>query len=771
MKKTLPQSSLLTQFTLLSLTLTVLIAVGLAYLLQDRLVHIALEQEALSAADQVEHIVKPLLSDADFQSPTSEKIEMLDAHFRANVLFAHIRRVKIWNAQGILVYSDDTDSIGKQYAISHELEEALTGKLAMEVSALDKAENVGERALGLERVFEIYIPIRSQDNRRVLGAFEIYHDLDVLQPRIDELRSYTYGSVGSGVALLYVALFALVRRASRQLVQSNAENARLAASEQQRARQLEIVNAIGRQLTAILDPAQLPDAILDAITARLGYDRASLNTVGADKRMVTIKMRGFPKSIQASPGKLPLIYLGGDGLMGKATGTGKPVVSPDVRSDPQWIPYDSTDPTRSEMAIPLITRGKTLGVINIASNRVHAFETSDVALLETLAAQVAIAMDNAQLYETTRRNMQNLDALRQIDSAISTTLELQDTLAILLLKATEYLAEGDAAAFVALVQPETEMLCVTQSRNLSQDFDNRFMVRIGESIVGSVAQDGIPRIIADLSTDSRVKFSDLMEKERLASLLAVPMRAEGKIIGVLALYAHHRHQFTEEEINFFVTLGGQAALAVQNAQLYERTKSQAASLAQLARELEQSYDATLVAMVAALDARDRETEGHSQRVAALTVQLAPALGIADEKELRNLHHGALLHDIGKIGVSDAILRKPGKLTDEEWVEMKKHPGLGAEILRGIRFLESAIPIVHSHQERWNGSGYPLGLRGEAIPLWARMFAVVDVYDALISDRPYRAALPRAQAIAYIVEKRGVEFDPRVVDAFLQVVRA
>ncbi len=765
----LPRLSLLAQFTLLSLILTIVIGFALAYFLQDRLVYSTLGQEADSAADQVQLIVAPVLTAVDFDGIPASKATTLDSLIRTFIARSHIVRVKIWNKNGILLYSDDGSAIGKTFPISDELNEALGGQIAMEISALDKPENIGELSLGLERVFEIYVPVQPKDSPQILGAYEIYHDLDVLQPRIDSLRLYTYGSVGLGILILYLSLFTLVRGASRELVRRNEENARLAASEQRRANQLETVNEIGRQLTAILNPTQLPDEILHAITSRLGYDRASLNIIGDNKQIVTVKMRGFPNSIAAHPENLPPIYLGGAGLMGKATGIGKAVISSDVRADPQWVPFAPDDPTRSEMAIPLIARAKTIGVINIASNRVAAFDESDTALLETFAAQIAIAMDNARLYETTRRNLQNLDALRQIDAAISSTLELKQTLGILLQKATAHLAEGDAAAFVALVQPETETLAVAESRGLSQEFNRKFMLRIGESIAGQVAADGVPRIVVDLKADPRVKFTDLMEQERLASLLAVPMHAEGKIIGVLGLYARHRHDFVEEEINFFVTLGGQAAIAVQNAQLYERTKHQATSLAQLAQELEQSYDATLVAMSAALDARDRETEGHSRRVAALTVQLARALGIAAEPELRDIERGALLHDIGKIGVSDTILRKPGKLTAEEWIEMKKHPEIGAQMLRGIQFLERALPLVHYHQERWNGSGYPLGLQGEAIPLWARIFAVVDVYDALTSDRPYRAALPRAQAIAYLVDKRGVEFDPRVVDAFLQVV--
>jgi len=222
-------------------------------------------------------------------------------------------------------------------------------------------------------------------------------------------------------------------------------------------------------------------------------------------------------------------------------------------------------------------------------------------------------------------------------------------------------------------------------------------------------------------------------------------------------------------LDFFVTLGGQAAIAVQNAQLYERTKSQALALSKLAQELQESYTATLAAMSAALDARDRETKGHSQRVAQLTCYVARALGITDKAALLTIARGAMLHDVGKIGVHDAILNKPAALTSDEWSEMRKHPRVGAEMLRGIKFLEDAIPIVLHHHEHWNGNGYPLGLKAEAIPLPARIFAVVDVYDAVTSERPYRRTMSHEQAIAILRAQNGIVFDPKVVAQFIEIV--
>ncbi len=184
-------------------------------------------------------------------------------------------------------------------------------------------------------------------------------------------------------------------------------------------------------------------------------------------------------------------------------------------------------------------------------------------------------------------------------------------------------------------------------------------------------------------------------------------------------------------------------------------------------EIQSTYEATLEALIAALDSRDSETQGHSMRVAEFTALVARHMGIS-EPELTDIRRGALLHDVGKIGIPDAILRKPGPLNEEEWEVMKQHPQLGYDMLKGITFLEGAIPIVLSHQEKFDGTGYPRGLKKDHIPLGARIFAVVDTYDAITSTRPYRAGRSYDVARDEIVKFSGSQFDPRVVQTFLKI---
>ncbi|HDD55359.1 MAG TPA: HD-GYP domain-containing protein, partial [Chloroflexi bacterium] len=216
-----------------------------------------------------------------------------------------------------------------------------------------------------------------------------------------------------------------------------------------------------------------------------------------------------------------------------------------------------------------------------------------------------------------------------------------------------------------------------------------------------------------------------------------------------------------EWIDFLNTAAGQAAIAIDRLNLFN-------GLERSNMDLNRAYNDVIEGWARALELRDRKTEGHSRRVEELTLAIARKMGIEKEK-LAHIRQGALLHDIGKIGIPDSILQKPGKLTEEEWEVMKKHPIYAYEVLNQIDHLKPALDIPRYHHERWDGSGYPEGLKGKEIPLAARIFAVVDVWDALRSDRPYREAWPDEKALEHIKEESGKHFDPRVVEVFLEIL--
>ncbi len=247
-----------------------------------------------------------------------------------------------------------------------------------------------------------------------------------------------------------------------------------------------------------------------------------------------------------------------------------------------------------------------------------------------------------------------------------------------------------------------------------------------------------------------------------AALVSVPMRVRGEAIGVVSAVRHPSLSgFSDGEVALLQELADQAAMAIDQAGLFARVR-------QHANDLETSYDTTLRALMAALDTKDATTEGHSERVARLTVAVAREMGVPEER-LLDIERGALLHDVGKIGVPDSVLRKPGSLDKDEWEAMQKHPLLAALMVSKVDFLEGTLPILLYHHERYDGSGYPFGLAGDKIPLEARIFAIVDSYDAMTSERPYSEAMSPQDALREIRAQADAQFDPQVVQAFEAVV--
>lgn len=249
--------------------------------------------------------------------------------------------------------------------------------------------------------------------------------------------------------------------------------------------------------------------------------------------------------------------------------------------------------------------------------------------------------------------------------------------------------------------------------------------------------------------------------ERFRTYIAVPLVAKGTVRGVLEIFHHSMLEPDPEWWDLVYTLANQAALAIDNLVLFQ-------DLQRSHTEISLAYDLTLEGWSKALEIRDQETEGHTQRVAHLTMRLAEALGIP-RSQLGQIRRGALLHDIGKMGIPDQILHKPGPLNAEEWVIVRQHPRIAYELLLPIPFLRHALEIPYCHHERWDGKGYPRGLKGLEIPLAARIFSVIDVWDALTNDRPYRKAETRETALAYLHEQSGQYFDPKIVQVFEKLV--
>lgn len=409
-------------------------------------------------------------------------------------------------------------------------------------------------------------------------------------------------------------------------------------------------------------------------------------------------------------------------------------------------PFDKTEVL---VRIKILLKGKELNDQRVSAE--EALQKSHDELDRQVQERTA---ELAQANEILRRQLENMTALRDIGIAIGSSLDLKITLNILLEKLIAQLRVD--AADVLLLDPDNLYLNFSAGLGFRTPAIQTTHVRMGQGHVGQVAFERKTLIISDLSET----VTKALKVEEFKSYVAMPLIAHGKIAGVLEIFQRSLFNPTPEWLNFLELMSGQAAIAIDNATMFD-------SLQRSNSELILAYDATMEGWSRALDLRDKETEGHSRRVTEMTVKLARAFGLS-EGELVQVRWGALLHDLGKMGIADGILLKPGPLTDEEWAIMKQHPTIAHELLSPVRYLRLALDIPYYHHEMWDGTGYPLGLHGEKIPLPARIFAVVDVWDALCSARSYRAAWPEEKVRAYIRSQAGTHFDPQVVKAFLDM---
>jgi len=349
-------------------------------------------------------------------------------------------------------------------------------------------------------------------------------------------------------------------------------------------------------------------------------------------------------------------------------------------------------------------------------------------------------------------------ALVGVGSAINSSLGLKRVLNEVMDALVSLM--GAERGFLMLRETNGEMKVQT-ARGMDQVDIGDETLAISNTIVQHVTSTGEAIMTTNAQSDPRFGQQLSVTVHHLLSILCAPLKIKDDLIGVI--YVDNRIRmgmFQQSDLELMSAFANQAAVAIDNARLFDDLQESNA-------ELEKAYQATLEGWVRALDYRDKETEGHTQRVTTLTERLARFIGI-HEDELIHIRRGALLHDIGKMAIPDGILLKPGGLTGEEREIIQRHPVYAHEMLSPIKFLVPALDIPYCHHEKWDGSGYPRGLKGEKIPFSARIFAVVDVWDALISDRPYRRGIPPAEVLQSIREKAGNHFDSRVVDAFLEM---
>lgn len=415
------------------------------------------------------------------------------------------------------------------------------------------------------------------------------------------------------------------------------------------------------------------------------------------------------------------------------------------------------------VCVPIKTAVETIGIFSIAAPISRHFRSDEMRLLTTITEIAGNAIHRMRLHEQTELNVRRLNSLRAVDMTITASLDLRITLDILLEQLINQMKVD--AADVLLYHGNIRSLEYATGRGWRRSMFRRNGQRLDDDYAEKViAERKIVQFNDQNSHEASPLETPIFREEGFKSYIGVPLIAKGRVKGILELF--HRNSFVpdNELLEFLETMAGQAAIAIEDTQLFDHLQRTNA-------ELTIAYDSTIEGWSKALELRDRETEGHTRRVTELTLELARQLQVFDESQLVHIRRGVLLHDIGKMGIPDSILFKQSPLTEDEWMIMRKHPTYAYDMLSQISYLRPALSIPLYHHEKWDGTGYPRGLKGEQIPFEARIFAVVDVWDALTSARSYRDAWTDEKTKQYILDQAGKHFDPHVVEEFLMLIES
>ncbi len=534
------------------------------------------------------------------------------------------------------------------------------------------------------------------------------------------------------------------------------ENARLYTETRQRLEELEVVSRVSFALRAARDTNDMYPILLNEIKTNIKTETAGVWIYDADGDEIV------PQAVSGWLSKMPKKYFKpNEGILGQVFTTGTAHISENLQTDPLAHPdnKDFFDDNWSSITVPIRTASETIGAILVAISSPQQIGTHHIRLITTIAEIAGNAIYRSNLYEQSDEQIRRLTTLREIDAAISSSLDLSITLNIL----TEHLiTKMDAgAADVLVFNPESQLLDYLAVSGFQNRDATQSSITIADSIVEHILLSRNSLYIKDLTSENNTRIKNIVSKENFVSYYATPLFSKGAVRGILETYFRSPFTPSNDWLDFIQTLAGQATIAIDNSQLFQ-------SLQRTNQELSLAYDTTLEGWGKALELRDKETQGHTRRVTELTLKLAQKIGIP-QAELTHIRRGVLLHDIGKMGVPDNILRKEGPLTGKELAEMRKHPQYAYDLLYPITYLRPAADIAYSHHEWWNGEGYPRKLKGDEIPLPARIFAIVDVWDALLSDRPYRKAWPKKKVIKYIKDLSGKQFDPHIVEIFMAMM--
>lgn len=503
---------------------------------------------------------------------------------------------------------------------------------------------------------------------------------------------------------------------------------------------------------------QIADAALGILEKEKGWHPSVIRFRSrTEGTLETAAYRGLPGMSQEENQKR-MDYLNsaidrpGKGMIGHVIKHGVPIRSLDLRSNPHYI--ETSPDINYGIYAPIIVEGNIEGAIGVESVT-YRFMESDLKLLSSIGEIVGMSVRSLRLIEMLRQRVNWLEIFHQINQQIGVDTKPGELYQILVDKAIE--AIGAESATLIIYDPSQNVLRKAVARGWLEKIMNQ-PINPSEGISGRIFSTGKLRISPLISKDPLVHPQVVAFVPPGRANVGVPVIAEGTVLGVFHIAVKASVDLSQELIDIVEMFGSYAGIVIGRMQLIE-------ALRNAEKMMRTAYDETLEGWARAIGLRDDNTLQHTVRVVKIAVALGEYLNL-DPRMLEDMRRGALLHDVGKIGIPDTILRKPGNLNDEEMAIMRTHTSFGYELLRPIKFLEGAIVVPYCHHERWDGTGYPRHLKGEEIPLLARIFAVADVYDAMTSDRPYRHAHTIQEAIDYIKSQSARHFDPHIVGVFL-----
>ncbi len=700
--------SLIQRFSFISLFAMVIFGFAFGKILGDSMSHHITEKSAHDTADIVnKNVIKHFKPSELTSVKRGNQYKKFSHKIGHLTLGPHILQIKIWNRDMTVVWSDDKDLVGNQFPLYRDLEKALAGEIIYETEEFDEYSPDHNLAQEFQHLGELYVPITYESQGHIDTVFEIYQNLDPLYLSIEEHKRMIWFWTAIGFGALYVVLFGIVWNASRRLEKQTRE---IRQSKQ--------------------DWEETFNSITDMITVH-------------DNDFNIIQCNGAAKEL-----------------------LGLPALNGSTKC---YTYFHGSDDPPEECAGRQCVRDRVPATVELLEPHLKKYieiraipRKDDKDNIDGLIHVVRDITQRKQDEKIIGTQLNRLSALRSIDKAIIGSMDINVTLDVFLEQVLTHL--NIDAASVLMMNKYTPLLEYVVSKGFRSGALKYTKLKLGESNAGRAALDKRIVSIPDLTQhidgfSSSQSFLD----EEFISYFAVPLITKGRVKGVLELFHRSIMDVDEDWMGFLEAIADQGAIAIDNATLFDELQDSN-------NELVLAYDNTIEGWSRAMDLRDKETEGHTQRVSEMTLFMARELGLR-EKEIVHIRRGALLHDMGKMGVPDNILLKPGPLTEDEWKIMKLHPVHAYQMLFPIEYLRHAIDIPYYHHERWDGTGYPKGLKGEEIPIAARIFAIVDVWDALRSDRPYRKAWPKEKVTKHILSQSGTHFDPALVRVFLGAVDA